>query len=85
MARIKKKPQALADFISSAAGGVEHEALRAISERLASLFEDPAFEAALLAAAGKKKASQSFLDAIANDIKERAFAGIARVHEDGLY
>ena len=81
----KPLPPALDKLIAEAASLVEHAALLAISERMARLFEDPAFEADLLVAAGKKKASQKYMDDIAMDIKERALKDIARIFEEGLY
>lgn len=85
----KKKPLPdggkVEDIIAGAAALIEHAALVAISERLARLFEDPAFEADLLAATGKKKASQRYLDDVAEDIKERVLKDIARIYNEGLY
>lgn len=79
------RPPALEKLIDDAAGLVEHDALVAISERMALLFEDPAFDDACVAASGKKKLGQRAMDDIAEEIKERVLKDIARIYKEGLY
>lgn len=82
---MKNIAPALDRLIDAAAASVEHAALKAISDKLAWLLDEPGNEAAMAAAAGRKKLSERALDDIALEIKRRALKDIARIFEEELY
>lgn len=69
-------------FIEAESLKMASDALIAISKALNSRFDDPAYLSTLAQHAGKARLSESALNSLAEDHKERAMAHIARIFNE---